>query len=51
MNMSIDGEVRHVPAGLTVFRIEDDGGLTSVRKYNVDVGGKFQWWTGFGDLA
>ncbi|MEZ5816174.1 MAG: beta-propeller fold lactonase family protein [Hyphomicrobiaceae bacterium] len=51
---SIDGidvregdAIRHVPAALTVFRIADDGRLTFVRKYDVDVGGKFQWWTGF----
>jgi 6-phosphogluconolactonase len=51
MDMRVDGDIRHVPAGLTVFRIEDDGRLTFVRKYNVDVRDKFQWWTGFVDLA
>jgi hypothetical protein len=29
-----------VPAGLSVFRIGDDGKLTFVRKYDIDVGGK-----------
>jgi 6-phosphogluconolactonase (cycloisomerase 2 family) len=40
-------DVRHVPAALSVFRIGADGKLTLARKYDVDVGGKFQWWTGF----
>jgi 6-phosphogluconolactonase len=43
--------VREVPAGLTVFRIGDDGKLTFVRKIDVELGGKFQWWTGFVALA
>jgi 6-phosphogluconolactonase (cycloisomerase 2 family) len=49
VDMSVrDGnDVRHVPAALTVFRIGDDGTLTFVRKYDVDLGGKFQWWSGF----
>ena len=40
-------DIHHVPAALTVFRIGADGELTFVRKYDVDVGGKYQWWTGF----
>jgi 6-phosphogluconolactonase (cycloisomerase 2 family) len=40
-------DVRHVPAGLTVFRIGEDGKLAFVRKYELDLGGKFQWWSGF----
>jgi 6-phosphogluconolactonase len=49
VDMSVrDGDnVRYVPAALTVFRIGDDGKLTFVRKYDVELGGKFQWWTGF----
>ena len=49
MDMSVrDGNnVRYVPAALTVFRIGDDGKLTFVRKYDVELGGKFQWWSGF----
>jgi 6-phosphogluconolactonase len=39
--------VSSVPAALTVFRIGDDGKLTFVRKYDVELGGKFQWWSGF----
>jgi len=47
-----DGETaRHVPAALTVFRIADDGSLTFVRKYDVEVGDKYQWWTGFVAIA
>ena len=40
-------DTRLVPAALSVFRIEDDGTLRFVRKYDVDLGGKFQWWSGF----
>ena len=40
-------DLRYVPAALTVFRIADDGKLGFVRKYDVELGGKFQWWTGF----
>jgi len=47
-----DGDnVRHVPAALTVFRVGEDGKLTFARKYDVEVGGKFQWSTGFVRLA
>jgi 6-phosphogluconolactonase (cycloisomerase 2 family) len=46
-----DGDgVRQVPAALSVFRIAADGTLTLARKYDVDVGGKFQWWTGLVEL-
>lgn len=42
-----DGDdVRRVPAALTVFRIGTDGRLTFDRKYDIEVGNKFQWWTG-----
>lgn len=49
VDMSVrDGDnVRHVPAALTVFRIGGDGKLSFARKYDVELGGKFQWWTGF----
>ena len=47
-----DGDnIRHVPAALTVFSIGADGKLTFSRKYDVELGGKFQWWTGFMGLA
>jgi 6-phosphogluconolactonase len=43
-----DGEaIRYVPAALTVFRIGADGRLSFVRKYDIELDGKFQWWTGF----
>ena len=53
VDMSVrDGDnVRYVPAALTVFRIGGDGKLTFARKYDVELGGKFQWWTGFVGLA
>ncbi len=38
--------IRHVPAALTVFRIGGDGRLDFVRKYDVELGGRYQWWTG-----
>jgi 6-phosphogluconolactonase len=52
VDMSVrDGDnVRHVPAALTVFRIGGDGKLSFARKYDVELGGKFQWWTGFAGL-
>jgi 6-phosphogluconolactonase len=42
-----DGDtVKTVPAGLSVFRIGDDGKLTFTRKYDVDVGDKTMFWMG-----
>ena len=42
-----DGDaVRTVAAGLSVFRIGDDGKLTFVRKYDIDVGDKTMFWMG-----
>jgi 6-phosphogluconolactonase len=51
MNVRDGDNIRHVPAALTVFRIGEDGKLTFARKYDVELGGKFQWWTGFVGLA
>jgi 6-phosphogluconolactonase len=51
MNVRDGDNVRHVPAALTVFRIGEDGKLTFARKYDVELGGKFQWWSGFVGLA
>ena len=46
-----DGDtVRTIPAGLSVFRIGDDGKLTFVRKYDVDGGGKTMFWMGMVQL-
>jgi len=42
-----DGDdVKTVPAGLTVFRMGDDGKLTFARKYDIDVGEKTMFWMG-----
>ena len=42
-----DGDtIRTASAGLSVFRIGDDGKLTFVRKYDIDVGDKTMWWMG-----
>jgi 6-phosphogluconolactonase len=42
-----DGDaVRTVPAGLSVFRIGDDGKLTFARKYDIDVGERTMFWMG-----
>ena len=42
-----DGDtVRAAPTALTVFRIGDDGRLTFARKYDIESGGKLQWWAG-----
>lgn len=42
-----DGDaIRTAPAGLSVFRIGDDGKLTFVRKYDIDVGDKIMFWMG-----
>jgi 6-phosphogluconolactonase len=44
-------KVVDLPAGLSVFRIGDDGKLTFARKYDIDVGRFTQWWTGMIPLA
>jgi 6-phosphogluconolactonase len=42
-----DGKaVKEIPAGLSVFRIGDDGKLTFVRTYDIDVGKKTMFWMG-----
>ena len=42
-----DGDaVRTVAAGLSVFRIDDDGKLAFARTYDVDVGDKLMFWMG-----
>jgi 6-phosphogluconolactonase (cycloisomerase 2 family) len=40
------GKVVDVPAGLSVFRVGADGRLDFVRKYDLDLGGYLQWWSG-----
>ena len=51
MNVRDGDNIRHVPAALTVFRIGEDGKLAIARKYDVELGGKFQWWTGLVGLV
>jgi 6-phosphogluconolactonase (cycloisomerase 2 family) len=46
-----DGKVVELPAGLTVFRMGEDGKLAFARKYDIDVGPFTQWWTGMIPLA
>jgi 6-phosphogluconolactonase (cycloisomerase 2 family) len=42
-----DGDaVKTVPAGLSVFRMGDDGKLTFVRTHDIDVGDKTMFWMG-----
>lgn len=38
--------VRTIPAGLSVFRIANDGKLNFVRKYDFEVGNKLMFWMG-----
>jgi hypothetical protein len=46
VNVRDGNEVKTVPAGLTVFRIGDDGKLTFARGYDIDVGDKLMFWMG-----
>ena len=46
VNVREGDSVRQVPAGLTVFRIGDDGKLTFARAYDVDVGASRMFWMG-----
>jgi 6-phosphogluconolactonase len=50
VNVRDGNPVRAVPAGLSVFRIGDDGKLTFVRKYDIDVGDKTMFWMGMVQL-
>jgi 6-phosphogluconolactonase (cycloisomerase 2 family) len=45
------GKVVDVPAGLSVFRVGPDGRLEFARKYDLDLGGYLQWWSGMVALA
>jgi 6-phosphogluconolactonase len=40
-----------LPAGLSVFRVGADGKLDFVRKYDIETGGKTQFWAGMVTLA
>ena len=46
VNVQDGNAVKTLPAGLSVFRIGDDGKLTFARKYDVDVGDKTMFWMG-----
>jgi 6-phosphogluconolactonase (cycloisomerase 2 family) len=46
VNVREGDAIRTAPAGLSVFRIGDDGKLTYVRKYDIDVGDKTMFWMG-----
>jgi 6-phosphogluconolactonase len=41
-----EGDIKTLTAGLSVHRVGHDGKLEFVRKYDVDVGGKTQFWSG-----
>jgi 6-phosphogluconolactonase len=45
------GSIKMLTAGLTVFRIGTDGKLAFVRKFDVEVGDKTQFWGGMVTLA
>jgi 6-phosphogluconolactonase (cycloisomerase 2 family) len=45
------GTITTLSAGLTVFRVGTDGKLSFVRKYDVDVGTKTQFWSGMVTVA
>jgi 6-phosphogluconolactonase len=46
VNVREGDTIRTVQAGLSVFRVGDDGKLTFARKYDVDVGDKLMFWMG-----
>jgi hypothetical protein len=51
VNVREGDTVRQVPAGLSVFRIGDDGKLTFARAYDVDVGSSRMFWMGMVELG
>ena len=46
VNVREGDNVRTLAAGLSVFRIGDDGKLEFVRRYDVNVGDKVMFWMG-----
>ena len=42
----IDGAIQHIPSGLSSFRIQEDGTLRFLQKYDVDVGSDKLFWIG-----
>ena len=45
------GRNRVLPAGLSMFRIGEDGWLQYVRRYDVETDGRTQFWSGMVKLA
>jgi 6-phosphogluconolactonase len=45
------GGIRVLPAGLSVFRMGQNGMLDYVRRYDVETGREMQWWSGLVALA
>ena len=50
MDVRDGSSVATVPANLSVFRVADDGRLSYVRRYDVEVGKAFMWWMGMVQL-
>jgi hypothetical protein len=46
VNVKDGNAVKTLPAGLSVFRMGNDGKLMFVGKYDVDVGDKTMFWMG-----
>ncbi len=46
VNVREGDTIRTLPAGLSVFRMGEDGTLTFERKYDIDVGDKTMFWMG-----
>lgn len=46
VNVREGSEIRTLPAGLSVFRIGEDGKLTFARMYDIDVGDSLMFWMG-----
>jgi len=46
VNVREGDAITTVPAGLSVFPVGDDGKLTFVRKYDIDVRDKTMFWMG-----
>jgi hypothetical protein len=45
------GGISVLPAGLSVFRMGQNGMLDYVRRYDVETGREMQWWSGLVALA
>jgi hypothetical protein len=45
------GRISVLPAGLSVFRMREEGTLDYVRRYDIETGKMTQWWSGMVSLA